>query len=367
MKAFVHVAAQEIKNPNVRPHVFARGPGGVEATAIFDARESKSKTLVLDSAARRVTLFDKDAVPWIDLHKEAGAIAVLRVPTMLETGEIVELDAKTSKIVSERSIVFPVLPAASTPFEKVQQVAFADLSLVRASRGARGASQLFEQLFERPFGRAAMQAAYAHPTDPAKEVYGVSPDDVERMTQVVSTLGEVGRNNRVYGGLVRTGVGASLTAFGSMILSDAIKRDEDLVMPIIATGIGGTLLLSGVIPLLGSSEEEDIRDRYFETLRKGNYALLSSDTERTLLDLRDSYHSSRIRMRVFSGILGGLFVAGSAATVISAASEGSGLFSTSESVVLSASWMGLHVSFWGALFAGTFFKHSNEEIGRAHV
>lgn len=73
LRAFVDTATAEIKNSAFRPKVYARGPGDDDHAAILGPSD-RGRRLTLGAARPiRLTIRDRDELPWIDLYKEAGA------------------------------------------------------------------------------------------------------------------------------------------------------------------------------------------------------------------------------------------------------------------------------------------------------
>src|SRR5262249_56976959 len=79
-RAFVDTATAEIRTSAFRPKVYARGPGGDDQAAIVAPGDGGLR-LTLDAARPiRLTIRDRDELPWLDLYKEPGAPLTLRLP-----------------------------------------------------------------------------------------------------------------------------------------------------------------------------------------------------------------------------------------------------------------------------------------------
>src|SRR5262245_47740499 len=91
LRAFVTIAAAKVKNPAYRPNVFARGPGGNNAAPLVDLSHADAELVAVGPDETRLTVRDRDALPWIDTHTERGARATLRVPRRVAAGGSVDI------------------------------------------------------------------------------------------------------------------------------------------------------------------------------------------------------------------------------------------------------------------------------------
>jgi hypothetical protein len=138
LEAFVEIAAGKVANPLYRPNVYARGPAGDARRPLFDLRGSRTRALRIGPQGTRVTVRDRNALPWIDLHSEPGARFELALPEALDGGYA---DRRTAEGVTIASLALPAGGATLA-------------SLVSADRpGARGnPSGMLPSLFAEPFG-----------------------------------------------------------------------------------------------------------------------------------------------------------------------------------------------------------------------
>jgi hypothetical protein len=92
LAAFVATATADVANPNMRPHVFARGPGDRDDVPIVFTRERAGTRSLLLSDARpvRVRLRDREGVPLLDTNTEAGRAFGLALPSDWADGAVLE-------------------------------------------------------------------------------------------------------------------------------------------------------------------------------------------------------------------------------------------------------------------------------------
>lgn len=173
LAAFVDTAAAEIKNPLFRPKVFARGPNGEPGRAILDVPQSgRTAVTVDDVAAVRLAVRDADGLRWLDAYKEKGTELRLWLPLTL--GPRPELERLSTGTSGQPDVEasFAVPAGAATA------IRLADLEPVRPTLANRGAGEIFQGLFRRPFGPIAL-AAYvsreAAPDAPATLSLPIDP------------------------------------------------------------------------------------------------------------------------------------------------------------------------------------------------
>lgn len=191
LAAFIDVATAEIKNPLYRPTVFARGPNGEASRAILPPGRASRVALVIDDpGAVRLAARDANGLRWIDAYKEPGTSLGLWLPPSLSGGvEIDRLEAGTAsggKVIA--SYVFHPRDSA---------VNLRELPAAEGAVAMRGAGEIFQGLFARPFGPAAFVAYLERRVgdvsadrDDARENGEEPADDVPRGSRIeVSVLG----------------------------------------------------------------------------------------------------------------------------------------------------------------------------------
>lgn len=191
LKAFIQVATSKVKNPLYRPKVFASGPSHSGSDPLFRLTDARATRVEVDSQRQvRMTVRDKDDLPWIDINKEQGHRTTLYVPSrVIEKASFDEHEATDgdSRIVHRFSATAPsdgsVLRLAE-PSNDAKTVA------------ARGPNEALRMLFGAPFGPNAMARAVAEAPKEEEASFGVSREDVERMRLLLWNIGDMKRFER---------------------------------------------------------------------------------------------------------------------------------------------------------------------------
>jgi hypothetical protein len=249
LAAFVATATADVKNPNMRPQVFARGPGAEDKTPIAHLH-SMSPVRRFELAAGstlRLRLRDANGLPLLDSHVEAQRTLKLNLPEAWARGAVVErAEAETpagTPPVWRRVYAVPEAP---------ETVTLAALQSLDPRGGARGPEETFQALFSRPFGARAL-ATYEkeRSTRGSPRVFGVSREDAQRMELVLDQLARTERGRRVNEAVGGIGFGALLTGAGIGVLhvdDDATSKEKTE-----AHVLGGTLLGLGGLFMLGGA------------------------------------------------------------------------------------------------------------------
>ncbi|MGE0551733.1 MAG: hypothetical protein AB7O24_28890 [Kofleriaceae bacterium] len=295
--AFVDTATAEIKNPVYRPKVFARGPQGKAAATLFSPGHATLGRFELDrERSLRVTLRDADDLPWIDVFKEAGTPMAVWLPARLREGVIEELEVTTS--------------GSRTLARRRIDASFAAGEIVAGAGAARGPSDLFKMMFTRPFGPSALAAYRTAEANQPPIVFGVSREDTERMSLLLSNIGEVEHRSRITGSSGLVGLGALLVGGGLVLtygtLPDGTRAPED-VRPWgwAPVGIGVGVMALGGFGLLRPGPAERLHERFAHGLASGeDPSVVVEEIDRELRALALSYR----RTRKLGG-LAGIFIA----------------------------------------------------------
>jgi hypothetical protein len=82
LAAFVDTATGDVKNPNMRLHVYARGPFARDEVPIVELRGRRGarRFRLSDAQPLRVRLRDREGLPLLDAHAEAGVGLGLTLP-----------------------------------------------------------------------------------------------------------------------------------------------------------------------------------------------------------------------------------------------------------------------------------------------
>src|SRR5688500_17830221 len=201
LSAFVDTATSEVKNPNMRPHVFSRGPGARHHPPIAELHSMSAvrRVELSDAGALRVRLRDRHGVPLLDAHAERSRPLSLALPEAWARGAFVERTTRDGESI-------PQTAAYAVP-DVTDIVTLAALTDVRQDSTARGPDETFQALFAVPFGPSSL-ASYvvARRTQPPP-VYGVSNEDTKRMLLVLDQVATFERGRRLAEGLGGTGFG----------------------------------------------------------------------------------------------------------------------------------------------------------------
>jgi hypothetical protein len=215
LAAFVETAVAAIKNPNFRPKVFARGPNGEDERSILDLPPARTALVVDDPGSVRLAVRDVDGLRWLDAYTEPGSVLRLWFPASMEGRlEVDRLSVRRHGVEVEASYRLPSDPGAPSRLAALEPRA----TLV----AMRGPGEIFQALFTRPYGPAALSAyqdeKVAHQEavlrlEPAPKVLPADPPETCRDAgQPVSEPG-----SRLYAMLRVGGVIPSLSSTGRLL------------------------------------------------------------------------------------------------------------------------------------------------------
>jgi hypothetical protein len=293
LRAFVDTATAEIKNSAFRPKVYARGPGGDDAAALVAAGDGGMRLTLEAARPIRLTIRDRDELPWIDLHKEAGTPLTLRLPSVSVSAD--ERDAHGA--VQRREIPAPG-PAAPATAE------LGDLELAISPPAPRAADDPFRALFARPFGPAALARHDAERAAEPPPVFGIARDDATRLAQLLDEVDEAqAQQRRINASYAFAGAAFELGFAAFADLSSA-NRQGQLLTRGLAIGLGVGFVALGTIALVRRPESERLRESLVSGLASGR------DPARVVAEVDDRLHAAarterrlRIRKRWIGGIL----------------------------------------------------------------
>jgi hypothetical protein len=343
LAAFVSTATADVKNPNMRPHVFARGPGGRDEVPIVSgAARSGARALRLTGAGSlHVRMRDREAVPLFDANVEQGASVTMKIPDEWVEGAEVERAGVPSAPIE----LFSVPPGNDA-------VTLAELEPLQARGAARGPAEIFQSLFARPFGPRAVFAYMAAARTEAPQVYGVTREDAERMALLLGQIESAERSQRLLTGSIVVGTGAVLGVVGGSILSFGLSgatRASSNAWGATYLGIGALELGGGLYTLVAPWSGEQAAQDYRSALGSGtDYVRAFAAAEGRLRDLS----AREARARWFRGGVGALLVAGS----ISAIVYGELTATSSSARLQDRAFGGTGIVVGGALLASTLIE-----------
>jgi len=187
LAAFVDTAVADIKNPNFRPRVFARGPNGEDARAILDLPLARTALLVDEPGPVRLAVRDFDGLRWLDAHTEAGSVLRLWFPASVRARlEVDRLSAGGQGVHVDAS--YGLSAADGAPLR------LAELRPSNAAVAMRGAGEIFQALFARPYGPAAFAAYLDQRLARLEAALGLEPLPFPAGNE--SSAGDPGRRER---------------------------------------------------------------------------------------------------------------------------------------------------------------------------
>lgn len=309
LAAFVDTATADVKNPNMRPHVFARGPGARDETPIarLSSMQSARRFELGDAASLRVRLRDASGVPLLDAHGEPGHRLSLMLPETWASGATVERTAA-----SVDTNAGPPFRELYTLPEAPTTVTLASLARLDPRSGVRGPDETFQTLFAQPFGPQALAQFRAAQVTRPTPVYGVSREDLQRMGLLLDELSRSERGRRMTEALGGIGFGALLTGAGIGVLhfdpdlSKDDKRDARITGGVLL-GLGGLFVIGGSGALLATTQAEDTAVEFHRALAAGqDPGRVFAEADRRVAELV----KQRREERLAAGFFGGLMIVG---------------------------------------------------------
>lgn len=353
LAGFVETATADVRNSNMRPHIFARGPFARNEAPIVDlrGRTAARRFRLSDAEALRIRLRDQDGLPMLDANAEAGTRLELVLPESWAKGAMVE---RANHNHDQREPV-SLYAVPETP----GVIELASLEPVTARGDSRGPAEVFQSLFARPYGPKALAAYVAARQSRPSEVYGVSRDDTVRMELVLNEIARAERNQRLLGGaaLLSAGVvvgvtGASMYYFNSRL--PGFSREAAHTWGGAYLGIGAAYMLGGgymlAFPSTGEKAAADFR-AVVESGGDAAQAFAQADAR-----LQDLVARER-RARWVRGILGGTVAFLSSAIVIGYELSPS----TPQERLYSRTFGGTGIVMGGVLLASAFLIESPAE------
>jgi len=313
LAAFVDTATDDVHNPNMRPHVFARGPGASDSAPIVRLGNMTSvrRFELGDAGALRVRLRDAHGLPLLDGHAETKTALRVVLPAAWAEGATLERTQRDAEAEGARPLQLYAVPETTT----ADPVTLAELVELDPQSGIRGPAETFQSLFAHPFGPRAL-AAYAEARGGMPPpVYGVSEEDKQRMEFVLDEIAKAERSNRVTTVIGTLGVGAVLAVAGIQTLqfdrslSRAEKRRPRAIGGI-WLGVSGVFLLGGTGVIFTRSEGERASEDFRRVVSQGG------DTTQAFADADKRLQSllrERRNDRWAGTIVGSVMMVGSAA------------------------------------------------------
>jgi hypothetical protein len=310
LAAFVATATADVKNPNMRPQVFARGPGAQNHTPIarLHSMDPVRKFDLAATPSLRLRLRDANGLPLLDAHSEPNGRLSLRLPEAWAQGASLERAENT-----ERSQAGAVRPTIYVLPEAPGVVTLAELRDVSPKSGARGPEETFQALFARPFGPRALASYTKERSALPPPIYGVSREDAQRMELVLDQLARTERGRRLNEALGSMAFGAILSGGGIAVLNvdeDATKSEktEAYWLGGSLVGLGGLFVLGGAGSLFATTTGEEAAAEFRRIIASGGDPAQAFAAANERLD---ELSKKRRAERYAEGFFGALVVVGS--------------------------------------------------------
>jgi len=269
LAAFVDTATDDVRNPNMRPHVFARGPGAADSAPIvrLGAMTEVRRFELGDASSLRIRLRDSHGLPLLDAHGESNIPLQLTLPEAWALGATVERTERGATSGPAALTLYAVPDPPGT-------VTLAALQNLPPQSAVRGPAETFQTLFIQPFGPQALASYVATRGATPPPVYGVSKEDAQRMEFVLDEIAKVEHTNRVTTAIGTLGAGALLGLGGVQVLQfDRSMSRQEKRRP---RAIGGSLVGMSAAFLFGSiqtmaslSDGEEAAAQFRRAVRTG--------------------------------------------------------------------------------------------------
>lgn len=312
LAAFVDTATADVRNPSMRPHVFARGPGANDDAPIARLYSmSAVKRFELTSAdSLRVRMRDANGLPLLDAHTERDRPLIAALPESWTQGAVVERSAgRDTPDTGPELYTVPETPGTVT---------LAALETMTPRSSGRGPGETFQSLFSQPFGPQAYARYLEQRTKGPAPVFGVSREDTQRMELVLDQIAAFERGRRISEGIGAMGFGGLLIGSGVAVLnydddlSQKEKKDAKILGGVL-TGLGGLFALGGIGAMFTTTRSEKTAAEFRGMIRAGGdpaHAFAVADEQLRELDKK------RRAERYAQGFFGGLVLLGSATGLI---------------------------------------------------
>jgi hypothetical protein len=310
LAAFVATATADVANPNMRPHVFSRGPGGRDGVPIVSgrARTGAKAFRLSDDAPMRLRLRDRESVPLLDTHEEAGLALTLTLPDEWIEGAVIERAGPGGPSAPVTTFAVP---------STTGNVTLASLQPVAPRGAGRGPAEIFRRLFHRPFGPRAVASFVAASKAAPEPIYGVSEEDADRMGLLLDQIAVAERGRRRVQGTFAV---ATAAYFGVLAGSAFAFDRSDPATSRSAADVAGALLLGGAAGMLAGGIWELARPWSSERLAVDyRDALIKGDHRQAFAvanDRLESLAAEERRDRWARGVAGGIVAVVSAGATV---------------------------------------------------
>jgi hypothetical protein len=312
LAGFVETATADVRNTNMRPHIFARGPFALEGAPIVElsGRTGARRFRLSDAQPLRIRLRDREGLPLLDANAEAATPLSLVLPETWAKGAMVER--------ADRDDQGPTRLSVYAVPEQPDVIELASLAPLPSFGNSRGPAEVFQSLFARPYGPRALSAYVAAKRVRPPEVYGVSHEDTARMGLVLTEIERADRNQRLLEGigLLGTGVVVGVSGATQLQFRDRLEnttRKQAYTIAGVDFGLAALSVLWGGYKLIYPSIGEQAALDFRRVVAEGGdttQAFARADARLQELLVRER------RARWQRGIIGGATVLLSSAVIV---------------------------------------------------
>jgi hypothetical protein len=327
LAAFVHTATADVKNPNMRPHVYARGPGARDSASIAELQSMSGvrRFELSDAGSLRLRMRDANGLPLLDAHTERARVLRLWLPEAWAQGSVVERSRPPVVGDAPASPPRPELYGVPAP---PGLVTLAMLEQLETRSAGRGPDETFQLLFSRPFGQSALAEYQAVQSKLPPQVYGVSREDTLRMELLLDQLAFSERGKRVSESIGALGAGLLLGGGGIGLLhvdddDSASEKREARILGGALLGVGGLFVVGAGGALISPTKGEQAAAEFRASIRAGeNPGQSFARADQIIRDLAQA----RRNERTAQAVIGSIVLAGCATglTLAEISSEGGG-------------------------------------------
>jgi len=306
LAGFVQTATAGVRNPNMRPHVFARGPGAADDAPIarLQSLTGVRRFELSDAGSLRLRMKDDNGLPLLDAHTERGATLRVALPEGWALGAVVERGRGEAPPLEQ-----PVPPQLYAVPEIPGVVTLAALQDLNPRSAGRGPDETFRTLFSQPFGPAALASYLRERSSRPPAVYGVSKEDTERMDLLLGQLASAARGKRISDSLGSAGCSVLLVGAGIGVLHidprlSKGEKTEARVLGGSLLGLGGVFALGSIGSLLTPTDGELAAAEFRRDTRAGgDPAQAFAAADKRLQKLAAKRRAERLGVGVFGGVV----------------------------------------------------------------
>jgi hypothetical protein len=290
LAAFVDTATRSVPNPNFRPQIFARGPGGDAKLAFASLPLGGTQLAARPDKPLRLVLRDAAGLRWFDVHAEANTELRLRLPAF---------DVAVERVDGDEHHVFQVASGRAAELDQLPREPGAPL--------ARGATDALRALFASPFGPGAFaqwEKRASDDTSAPPEYIGLARRDLERMRMILRAPAMREERSARWAmafGIsigVAAGAAAAVDAASRWNTNDPLKWEPALIYGSVA--LGG-LVAGLVVPFMVNVWRPQLAD-FDRRVAEGHWQEAVAGADEFIESRSNLIHIKPWAVRLFGGI-----------------------------------------------------------------